>query len=87
MSEWQKIETAPHDTAILLFFPGSGAYFDDRPTGLTSTIVVGLSRGREDARSWICDIIEHEIGWYDQCYHNPVMIKPTYWMPLPEPPP
>lgn len=84
MTEWQPIETAPDEKAVLLYCK----YIDsnERPAGMNSKIVVGIKRGRVESSHWISDVVESDSGYYGDVYINPIMIYPTHWMPLPKPP-
>lgn len=80
MSVWQPIETAPLDgTPLLLYVPGVTSW--NRESGMPD-IVVGLWHG-----AWYSDIGDVDQGYESTgAYFEREMLRPTHWMPLPEPP-
>lgn len=72
MTEWQPIATAPKDgTRVLVTWVGKGIH-------RVRIGHFGYAAPHSAARSWQGD--------GDHAFHN-TLIKPTHWMPLPEPPP
>ena len=94
MSNWQPIETAPRDgTAVLVWVPGAregaeGAW--GRHGKNTPSVAVAKYddyKWRPEEERWTGDIVEFESGWESTgSYNVTVALKPTHWMPLPEPP-
>ena len=73
MSEWLPIETAPKDGTYLLLYTEY------------SEIVIGWFGEdvfKEDYEGWLYGDGD---GFSTGYYYNPIF-KPTYWMPLPNPP-
>lgn len=83
MSDWQPIETAPENEAVLIYDPyehfGEGAFLSQsRPECFVAI--------REGGR-WTSDLVEFEYGWASTgSYTVTQELFPTHWMPLPEPP-
>jgi hypothetical protein len=76
MSEWQTIETAPNNRAILIFYPYGGRY-KDHPAAPDGFIYVAR---------WL-DFDDKPGGtWVDATDSNEIGTDPSHWMPLPEPP-
>lgn len=77
MSEWQPIETAPKDETYIAAI----ARIDGKWSAV-STIAWNVYLG-----AWADHIAPNE--WADR-HHMPrakaVVVQPTHWMPLPEPP-
>jgi len=80
-SPWRPIETAPKDdTEILILFDSA------------TVPIVRLCWWSEARDLYVGDIVSEEVGWWS--YQNSVtqemidteILKPTHWMPLPEPP-
>lgn len=74
MSEWQPIETAPQETAVLLWYPWKGCKTPHSPLGFTY-IGRWTSTGTDDIDTWR-DTVDYEL----------LGEGATHWMPLPEPP-
>ena len=78
MSEWQPIETAPKDEPVLLL---CGAW-----------IAVGrfMLYGFRDGGFWTLPFIDDDGRVEEACDnswdHGIISLKPTHWMPLPDPP-
>jgi hypothetical protein len=94
MTDWQPIETAPRDgTALLLFCPGVSSW--NRKSGMPD-IVTGLwenhcpvstDGGPYEMGSWFSDIGDVDQGYESTgAYFEHERLRPTHWMPLPEPP-
>ena len=67
---WQPIETAPKNKIILVYVPPKKRYF--------LTVYMAIWR---DVYNAFCIFYS-----YDIITHEESTIKPTHWMPLPEPP-
>ncbi len=80
---WQPIEIAPENVAVLVYDPhdysGEGAFsYQSRPKCIVAI--------REGTR-WTSDLVEFETGWGSTgSYTITFELSPTHWMPLPEPP-
>lgn len=70
--DWQPIETAPKDGTSVLLFPGDSV-----------DITIGWFSKEFSSSPGVWKSIEKESN-YDILV--PIIIKPTHWMPLPEPP-
>jgi len=77
MSEWQPIETVPHDVPILLY-QAPRELFDGYLVPDPPRMIVGsMEKGRK-SHPYTCNV-----GGYEcECEVD----APTHWMPLPEPP-
>lgn len=77
MSEWQPIETAPKDGRSILVFGW--------PSNLevNGNVLVSYKRAAIYSASW--DEIDEAFCLSGGSWLGP-FVKPTHWMPLPEPP-
>ena len=90
MSEWHPIETAPKDGRAILIFEPNGHY------GLLSPHVTppGFPDGAyklDDPRLLRYDDYRFAVGYWRPKYggwgnRNCAEVRPTHWMPLPDPP-
>ena len=95
MTTWQPIETAPlDDKPVLLFCPGITSW--NRKNGMPD-IVIGLWENHSHGVAydgepiqvghWYGDIGDVDQGFNDSgAYFVHAPLRPTHWMPLPEPP-
>lgn len=74
MSEWQTIETAPINTAVLVFVPN----WDHYGPGIYRAIRVNFGPDRA-AEHWHSSAWAMGRDFATDC-------QPTHWMPLPDPP-
>ena len=75
MGEWQPIETAPRDVDILVW---SERYYD-RPVTAQWDDRYGWSPSWDDSL-----VIEYMSDFGTE--YKALPVRPTHWMPLPEPP-
>lgn len=74
MSEWQPIETAPHDGSAILVAHEKGVWI--------AQYLPKYPSGYKPPNPWFSVMLNH-----DYINEQPVSRYPTHWMPLPEPPP
>lgn len=77
MSEWQPISTAPKDGDQVLLWSEMWE------------MTWGIQIGRFEAGKWWCQegsVGEDDFDEIDEESGEPVLLGPTHWMPLPEPP-
>lgn len=82
--EWQPIETAPKHTDILLFRPDAGVFF-----GQLTYCAEWLTEADIEREGLGEDVLFAEDFWafdYDGASRCELDLKPTHWMPLPDPP-
>jgi len=83
VTDWQPIDTAPTDgTPVLLFSPGITSW---RITGLPD-VVVGMFTDQNGVRAWYSDAGEIEYYDWEGEGLKYEALRPTHWMPLPDPP-
>lgn len=94
MSKWQPIETAPTDTPVQVYVPDGVDpncfyLYEGWPNEVLLHVVPAIyarSSWREDAaRKWYSCISECDGAVYDDDRLS-VVVEPTHWMPLPDPP-
>ena len=90
MAEWQPIETAPRDGTLILGWTDVGVDYDGKGPRLL------LIRWRQsEYEDWITERpdentvvkrrrIHDTSGWISEA--DEYSVKPTHWMPLPDPP-
>jgi|HubBroStandDraft_1064217.scaffolds.fasta_scaffold02120_12 hypothetical protein len=95
MSEWQPIETAPKDRPILVYCPESVKISETTycwPEETRMNVVVAHwhapDRQTDDEAGWYAPWTDFDGGvWDDPCAtFESVLLEPTHWMPLPDPP-
>lgn len=93
MTQWQPISTAPADGKPILLFidpPVDTNLMIGWATAKELSIVVGWNTGArysDDSIQWVCGLCDEGSADTDG-NSTPLMIgvRPTHWMPLPEPP-
>jgi hypothetical protein len=91
MADWERIETAPKDgRAVLVYAPGcrrGHIGVEGYVSGDLDIAVAEWNGNRSGGGTWAGDLVSFEIGWESTgSYTVTVDLKPTHWMPLPEPP-
>lgn len=80
MAEWRTIDSAPKDGKLILVY---GQPVDFTITATEGTVTVMWGRSAVHAAGW--DDIDCEFNLDGGTWLGP-FIKPTHWMPLPDPP-